>query len=197
MNHILEWWQGEGGNTYIRGNEPTKAEIEGRTTCLKKIFEKVKTSPIRSILEVGAGPGATTLALRTLYPKVDIQVIEPNLIGREALLKMGIRAFNGHAEAICAPDASFDLVVTSGVLIHIHPDHWRDATAEISRVSKHYVLAIEYFSFLPSSVLYHGEERLWRGNFGKLYLESGLKLLGWGFFWEGQNDTNWWFLEKR
>ena len=52
--------------------------------------------------------------------------------------------WDGHAaDLIFAPDA-FDLVLTCGLLIHIPPDQIRQVIEELVRVSKRYVLAIEY-----------------------------------------------------
>ncbi len=78
----------------------------------------------------------------------------------------------GSAFELPFTDSSFDLVFTSGVLIHISPKDVRDAMAEIYRVSKKYIWGFEYFSETHQEIEYRGhKDRLWKSNFAKLYRE--------------------------
>jgi len=53
-------------------------------------------------------------------------------------------------------DASIDLVFTAGVLIHVPPEQLERAQREVHRVSRKYILAVEYFSARPEAVEYRG-----------------------------------------
>ena len=109
------------------------------------------------------------------------------------------RIVDGHAGNILAEDGSFDLVFTAGVLIHINPYNLSDAMKEIVRVSRRHVLTIEYFAPKSEHVIYYGAERIWRNDFGKLYMDMGLKHVAHGFFWketDGFDSTVWTLLEK-
>jgi ubiquinone/menaquinone biosynthesis C-methylase UbiE len=143
------------------------------------------------VLEVGCGPG-TTLAALHQWPELRLWAVEPNATARRmaAALVPDATVLDGHAEAIPAPDASVELVMTAGVLIHIAPDRLLGAMAEIARVASRYVLAIEYFAPSEESVVYHGAERIWRRDYGRLYATTcGLRPVSWGFFWRGLDDT--------
>jgi len=79
----------------------------------------------------------------------------------------------GSALALPFDDNTFDLVFTSGVLIHIAPENLSQAIHEIYRCTKQYIWGTEYFSNAPTSVLYRGHEQLlWKMDYVKLYLSS-------------------------
>jgi len=201
MNDELTWWSGEGGDAYMLRNDPSEQNIAARTQSLNRVLARCYL-PIQSVLEVGAGPGANLRALHVLLPQSQLYTVEPNETVRKRLESLSyVKVFDGHAGAICAEDNSFDLVLTAGVLIHVNPDRLSDCMREIVRVSRRYVLAIEYFAPKCEPIVYYGAERIWRNNFGKLYRdECGLKPIAHGFFWkeggEGYDNTVWHLLEK-
>lgn len=70
-------------------------------------------------------------------------------------------------------DDFFDLVYTSGVLIHIHPDDVIRAMKEIHRTSRRYIWGFEYYSETCEEINYRGNnDRLWKNDFAGLYLET-------------------------
>jgi ubiquinone/menaquinone biosynthesis C-methylase UbiE len=72
----------------------------------------------------------------------------------------------GHAFDLPFKNEYFDLVFSAGVLIHIPPDHLPEALREIYRVSKRYLLSIEYFAEQETVIHYRGhEDLLWKRNF--------------------------------
>jgi ubiquinone/menaquinone biosynthesis C-methylase UbiE len=74
----------------------------------------------------------------------------------------------------------FDLVFTSGVLIHIAPKNLKKAMKEISRVTHKYIFGVEYFSEKCEEIEYRGNKnKLWRNNFPKLFIKynPNLKLI--------------------
>ena len=69
-------------------------------------------------------------------------------------------------------DKSFDLVFTSGVLIHIAPENLNKILDEMYRVSKKYIWCFEYFAENCQEIEYRGNKnRLWKNNFLKIFLE--------------------------
>ncbi len=70
------------------------------------------------------------------------------------------------------PDRSFDLVFTSGVLIHISPDDLGSAMDEIHRTTRQYIWGFEYYSPAPAEVRYRGQSGLlWKMDFAQKYLD--------------------------
>jgi pseudaminic acid biosynthesis-associated methylase len=70
-------------------------------------------------------------------------------------------------------DDFFDLVYTSGVLIHINPTELDFILNNIYRLSKQWIWGFEYYSGSLTPVSYRGKEGLmWKNNFLKCYLEK-------------------------
>jgi pseudaminic acid biosynthesis-associated methylase len=77
-------------------------------------------------------------------------------------------------------DAYFDLAFTSGVMIHISPDDLGTAMDEIYRVSRRYIVAIEYDHPVETEIKYRGHTAaLWKRDHGGLWMKRypSLKLL--------------------
>lgn len=198
----LSWWQGEGGSAYARRNSPTPEDIARRARALARVWDRMQPEP-RSVLEVGSGPGANLAALRRITTAVIVGV-EPNESARMAARLAGdCDVHDGHAGAVPCEDSGIDLVLTAGVLIHVPPEGLRDALVEIARVAKRYVLAIEYFAPREEPVVYYGDVRIWRRDYGAEYAAIGLVPVAHGFFWKGLpeggdgfDSTVWWLMRK-
>src|SRR5205823_5582911 len=77
-------------------------------------------------------------------------------------------------------DGFFDLVFTSGVLIHISPQEIDRAIAEIARCSRHAIWGFEYFAETYTAIPYRGRSNLlWKTDFAKLYTDQipGLRVV--------------------
>lgn len=117
---------------------------------------------------------------------------------------MGLtESWNCDAFNLPLSDNAIDLVFTSGVLIHIHPDKLGKAADEIVRVAGKYVLCLEYFSNEPEERPYRGEEGLlFKRDFGSYYLDrfDCLECIDYGFVWKRANklfdNVNWWLFKK-
>jgi pseudaminic acid biosynthesis-associated methylase len=126
------------------------------------------------ILEVGCNAGTQLLLLQ--------QMGFTNLYGIEiqdyALEKAKVRVpeatlIKGSAMAIPYADRFFDLVFTSGVLIHIRPADLPDALAEICRCAKQWIWGLEYYSEQLTEVEYRGHQSLlWKADYSRLYLQQ-------------------------
>ncbi len=70
------------------------------------------------------------------------------------------------------PDGFFDVVFTSGVLIHIAPTDLPQALREIHRCAGRFIWGFEYYSPQPMEVRYRGHQSLlWKADFARLYLD--------------------------
>jgi len=93
----------------------------------------------KRVLEIGCGRGVGVEILLSLGAEQVMGFdLDPRMIAlaRQRLTKYGkrVRVFVGDAEAIDAPDDSFDAVVDYGVIHHI--PSWQQALKEIARVLK-------------------------------------------------------------
>jgi hypothetical protein len=154
-----------------------------------------------SILEVGAGNGSNLLAIKDIMPWVDVSGVEVNSEACMEIHRLDVcrETYNCSWEDFELP-AKWDMVFTSGVLIHVHPDNRPMFMQKIIDYSKRYVVAIEYFSPELRAVKYHGQdEALWVDDFGRQYMQMGLKLLDCKFYYKpltGLDNVTCWVFEK-
>ncbi len=201
----LSHWKGKLGDEYIHRNTYEDWKLKFGKKAFQRIIGGLK---INSILEVGSNIGLNLRYLTSLTSEaVDLFAVEPN---EKAYLKLcddkNIRlkkAWNTSSYEIPLPDDSIDMVFTSGVLIHISPNDLRKATDEIVRISRRYVLCIEYFSHQPKTIKYQGKNNLlFKMDYGAFYLDnySNLKCIDFGFFWQRElkvfDNLNWWLFIK-
>jgi ubiquinone/menaquinone biosynthesis C-methylase UbiE len=70
-------------------------------------------------------------------------------------------------------DASFDLVFTSGLLIHIAPQDLPVAMGEIHRCAKDWIWGLEYYAPEITEVPYRRQlGLLWKADYARIYTES-------------------------
>jgi len=180
-NNQLKEWKNEFGKTYTDRNNMTVEEMNSlykinydiTRTELNNEFLKDFDKRIR-ILEVGSNVGNQLLCLQNMG-FINLYGLEPQLYAVELSKKntKSINIIEGNAFEIPFKDNYFDLVFTSGVLIHINPENINNALDEIYRCSNSYIWGFEYF--IPvgyEMVQYRGkEELLWKTDFSKLFLD--------------------------
>ncbi|HEX2653034.1 MAG TPA: pseudaminic acid biosynthesis-associated methylase [Xanthobacteraceae bacterium] len=201
----VEFWRGDFGNAYTNRNNLQPALARARVAMWSSILRHTVSSPPTSILEVGANIGINLRALKVLTG-ARLMALEPNDKARGILLEDEVVAADdvkaGIASKIAWPDAAADLVFTSGVLIHIHPDRLHPSMQEIHRCSARWILSIEYFADSPTEVSYRGNsEVLFKRDFGSEWLElfPSLRPVAYGFEWKrvtGLDNLTWWLFEK-
>jgi spore coat polysaccharide biosynthesis protein SpsF len=201
----LEHWTGAFGDAYVERNPASEENVRLRVRALAPILARMDGAPPARILECGCNVGLNLRALRALTA-ADLYAVEPNRAACEIVRRDGVlddaHLRLGAIDALPFPDASMDLVFTSGVLIHVAPEHLDRALREVHRVSRRYVLAIEYFSPRPDAVPYRGhDELLWKRDFGGAYLDlfPSLTPIDAGFLWSrttGCDDATWWLFRK-
>ena len=180
-NKQAETWASEFGNEYTKRNDLTREALDDlykknfgiSRTELNKEFLSGLNKEIK-ILEVGCNTGMQLVNLRKLGFKnlTGIDVSKSGLsIAKKNLPETNLK----EASALDIPfsDNEFDLVFTSGVLIHINPNNLDKVIDEVYRTSKKYIWCYEYFSEKLEEIEYRGNKNmLWKNNFLKLFLDK-------------------------
>lgn len=206
MTKQTDLWKSDFGFEYAMRNNNRITPEDYRRLMRdwgRMLAHAVDPAPM-SVLEVGCNIGRNLNVLRHFIPEV--HAIEPNAqcckFVRENPALTGVTVHEGTGFDLPYADSSIDLVFTSGVLIHVAPDDLGRAVDEIVRVSRRYVLCIEYFSHKPEQVPYHGREGyLFKRDFGGFYLDRHpeLRVLDYGFLWQrfdSSDDSNYWLFVR-
>ncbi len=174
-------WSGDFGHQYTDRNPQTPGEMDAlyqrnfgvSRSRLNKDFLGDLDRTLK-ILEVGANVGTQLhlvqkMGFQNLYG-LELQMYA---IKKADQLTRDINLIQGNAFDIPFEDNFFDLVFTSGVLIHISPNNILRALKEIHRCSTAYIWGFEYFSEDYTAVHYRNQDNLmWKTNFMKIYLDT-------------------------
>ena len=98
----------------------------------------------------------------------------------------------------------WDMVLVSGVLIHINPDWLPEVYNLLAQTSEKYVVIAEYYNPTPVTISYRGnEDRLFKRDFAgeMMDLHPEFNLLDYGFTYHRdpnfpRDDVTWFLLEK-
>lgn len=198
MNKQVDLWSGQFGDEYHQRKQPP---MYSRHMLFNHTISPL-VHPVHSILEVGAGCGDNLVAIHNLnYGIRDLNGLEANTGAAMKMHHTGVckKVYSGAWEDV-DPGRTFGMVFTSGVLIHVHPDNRAMFMQKIIDHSTKYVVAIEYFSPELREIRYHGQDQaLWVDDFGKLYMQMGLKLLDCKFYYKpltGLDNVTCWVFEK-
>lgn len=176
----LSTWTSAFGREYTDRNTMSVDEMDA---AFREQFGVAKSAMYREhlgperlanarVLEVGCNVGLQLALLDRANPGLELHGLEPQpyAIERARTLWPGRAFHQGTAFALPFADASFDLVMTNGVLIHIAPADLPQALAEIHRVSRRFIWAHEYFAPDTTEVRYHGQDGLlWKTDFAAAY----------------------------
>jgi pseudaminic acid biosynthesis-associated methylase len=174
-------WLGEFGRAYTDRNLLDLKELDAlharnygvtRTELNQRFLAAIP--PTARILEVGCNLGNQLLLLQHMgFCSLHGIEIQPYALERARSRVPQARLQQASAFEIPYPDAYFDLVFTSGVLIHIAPPDLPNAFTEIHRCSGAYIWGLEYYAPEVTEVVYRGhEDLLWKMDYAKLYLEQ-------------------------
>lgn len=125
------------------------------------------------ILEVGSNVGSQHQILQCMGFKNLYGIeLQPYAVEVAKQHTQGINLIQGSAFDLPFQDGWFDLVFTSGVLIHISPEDIGRALDEIYRCAKTYIWGWEYFADEYTEIAYRGHKGLlWKTNFAQLWLD--------------------------
>ena len=214
MTEQVKLWKSEFGNDYAKRNELTEDFLLPRRrfwdNMLRNIYFADKQLPT-SFLEVGAGAGANLLGIRNVYnmnagegrPSLPHELFATEVHDEtRQQLQVNVPGVNViDSDKLHQFVNRFDVVYTSGVLIHTHPAHRIPLMRDIYNASKRYVICIEYFAPETRMIPYRGENNaLWLDDYGSLYLDNfGLRVVTYGFAWKrttGLDNVTYWIFEK-
>ncbi len=182
MTRQLDTWTSTFGQAYTDRNSQSLDEMDQafaeqfgvpKSAIYREVVGPARL-PAGKVLEVGCNIGLQLRMLERVNPGIELHGLEPQeyAVAKARELAPNMHFHQGTAFALPFPDHAFDLVMTHGVLIHIHPDDLARAMAEICRVSRRFVLAHEYFAPVTTEIPYHGKTGLlWKTDFARRYEE--------------------------
>jgi len=133
------------------------------------------------ILEVGCNIGNQLLCLKKMgFNNLTGIEIQPYAVQVAKIRLKNIKIIQASISNLPFEAGFFDLVFTSGILIHINPVDIEKVLAEIYRCSHRYIWDLECFADEYEEIRYRGRKNLlWKTNFIRLWQESfpDLKLI--------------------
>ena len=197
-----EFWAGEFGNDYTERNSQDLL-LRSKLIRLQRILSR--TTSVQSIVELGCNRGLNLQALNHLESTLELEGYEINATAAQKAEGLNLGRINcGTITEAIENTRQFDLSFTSGVLIHIHPAKLDKVYKNLVKLSRRYILIIEYYNPTPTEVIYRGErERLFKRDFaGELMDGYNLALVDYGFSYHRErflmnDDSSWFLLEKR
>jgi pseudaminic acid biosynthesis-associated methylase len=175
----LQEWRGEFGRAYTDRNSLTPEQVDDlwrrnygvtRTQINQRFLLDIPRDAL--ILEVGCNLGNQLLLLQQLGFQ-NLHGIEVQSYALEQARARARRLNLIQASALDIPykDGSFDLVFTSGVLIHIAPHDLPLAMTEIHRCTRSFIMGAEYFAPTVTEVNYRSKlGLLWKMDYAQEYL---------------------------
>ncbi|HEY0482208.1 MAG TPA: pseudaminic acid biosynthesis-associated methylase [Kofleriaceae bacterium] len=147
----LALWRSEFGRAYTDRNDHDRPE---RVDAWRRLLAGLAP---RRVLEVGCNVGWNLVYLDRLGIP-ELYGVEPqaDAVVRARARRPELGVLLGTAFDLPFRDRFFDLVFTSGVLIHIAPESLGTALDEIYRVSRRWIAAIEYDDPVEQEVAYRG-----------------------------------------
>jgi pseudaminic acid biosynthesis-associated methylase len=174
----MDTWGGTFGEEYTKRNDYAPEELDAHyverygisRSAINQEFLGTLDRSLR-ILEVGTNIGLQLTLLQSLGFS-DLYGIELQWYAVEKARQRThqINILQGSALDLPFKDGFFDLVFTSGVLIHIAPEDIHRMLSEIHRCSRRYIWGFEYWAPEYTEVPYRGNQKLlWKTDFAKLY----------------------------
>lgn len=171
-------WLSHFGRQYTARNDLTFEELEAyyreryglsRTELNRRFLANL--DPQATILEVGCNVGGQLGCLRRMgFRRLWGLELQGPAVRLARMRAPGLLAVQASALAIPFADRSFDLVFTSGVLIHIHPQDIGQVMAEAVRCTRQFIWGFEYYAPEYAEIPYRGQrELLWKADFAQLY----------------------------
>jgi pseudaminic acid biosynthesis-associated methylase len=195
---LEDLWAGDFGDDYVERN---KAASEGRRPFWADRLAKLE---VTSALEVGCNVGGNLRWLAELLGAQNVAGVDVNETALDVVRSElpGVDVRVATARELPFDDDAFDLVFTTGVLIHQSPDELPRVMDEIVRCSRRYVLCGEYRADELEEVPYRGQRgALYKQDYGRLYQERfpHLRRLEEGFLPKSEgvwDDVTYWVFEQ-
>jgi pseudaminic acid biosynthesis-associated methylase len=187
-NEQEKFWSGDFGKSYTDRNSRHNAELDSTYTTWYGVTRTKMNESFLSgipkdarILEVGCNTGMQLASLKAMgFTNLYGVELQAYAVEKAKEYTQGISIIQGSAFELPFRDKYFDMVFTSGVLIHIEPSNLSKVFSEMYRCSKKFIWGFEYFADKTTNINYRGNEGfLWKANYGKLLRDqfSDLKLV--------------------
>jgi pseudaminic acid biosynthesis-associated methylase len=175
-----EVWKGEFGKEYTDRNT---FDLDALEAVYQKNYgmtrKQINENSLRgvprdaSFLEVGCNTGNQLLVLQKMgYFNLSGVELQPYALEIARSRAHDIAWMQGSVQALPYEAKTFDVVFTSGVLIHIAPADLPRAMDEIHRCAKTYIWGLEYYAPETTSVKYRGNDGLlWKMDYARTYLD--------------------------
>lgn len=200
-NEQEAFWAGEFGAEYVNRNQ-NQTLLTSNIELFSKIMRR--THGVKNVIELGANIGLNLLALKTLFPSLELSAVEINELAVNELRK-NLQADVHHSSIVeFKPTKKYDLTLIKGVLIHINPDDLNSVYDLLYQSSNKYIVIAEYYNPVPVAIEYRGHKnKLFKRDFCGEMLDKfkDLKLVDYGFCYRKdplypQDDITWFLLEK-
>jgi pseudaminic acid biosynthesis-associated methylase len=173
-------WKGDFGREYTDRNTLDPAALEdlwrrnygtARTDINETFLNDIPKDS--KFLEVGCNTGNQLLLLQQMgYSNLSGVELQPYAFEIAMSRLPGASIKQGSAMALPYANNFFDVVLTSGVLIHIAPADLDRVMDEVYRCSRTYIWGVEYYAPDPTEVNYRGHgQLLWKMDYARRYLE--------------------------
>ena len=198
-----DFWTTKITKSYADDNKTFDFDIG--VVAWERMLLKADKGKISSYLDCGSNIGRNLTFLKRALPTSTANIVE---LAKEPYEKC-LRDFQ-ISKSFLGPikeatfDQKFDIVFTSGVLIHVNPSDLLASMSRMYEMSDKYILIAEYFNRTPVMINYRGEDdKLFKCDFGKLFLDNfSSRVLDYGFLWgnefdcAGFDDMTYWLFEK-
>jgi pseudaminic acid biosynthesis-associated methylase len=179
-NKQSDFWSGDFGKEYNDRNSFSEegwdkfyidnwgiTKIQMNEAFIGKLPKDIK------ILEVGSNIGMQLRGLQKMGFKNLYGIeLQQDAVEKSKKTTQGINIIQGSGYDIPFKDGYFDLVFTSGVLIHIAPENHKTIMSEMVRCSKKYIWGFEYFAENVQEIPYRGNTGfLWKADFAKEFCQ--------------------------
>jgi len=183
-NKQEEFWSSIEGDEYLKRNFSRSDDEEARRSPFFDLFDQIGNKDI-SILEVGCNCGINLSRLSangyTNLTGIDIGAAAV----KEAQKRLPkAKIIEGSILNLPFDDGEFDLVFSSGVLIHQNPsDALFKAMDEMYRCSSSYILGLEDYSNNVEPIRYRAKDGFcWRAPYREFWLDPG------AYTWSDKGD---------
>ena len=197
------FWAGEFGSHYIQRNSGA-ALLASNLDFFAKSLRMARG--LKTCIEFGANIGMNLKVLQLLYPAQAHFGVEINADAVRELAQVIPSDHIHHCSILdFTPQATWDLVLIKGVLIHINPDELPQVYDKLVAASGRYLLVAEYYNPVPVAIPYRGHtDRLFKRDFAGEIMDRhpAMELLDYGFSYRRdtnfpQDDINWFLMAKR
>ncbi|HKZ39940.1 MAG TPA: pseudaminic acid biosynthesis-associated methylase [Candidatus Hodarchaeales archaeon] len=176
----MKVWAGQFGQEYTDRNPQTVEDMDklyrtsfGTTrTAMNQRFVGNLDRSVK-ILEIGSNVGTQLQCLQNMgFTNLYGLELQPYAVEISKSRTTGVNIIQASALDVPFRSEYFDVVFTSGVLIHISPKTIDNALTEIFRCSKKLIWGFEYFAETHIMVRYRGQDNLlWKGDFAGMFLK--------------------------